>query len=385
MENLSKDSKSSWKRNQDPNLISTPTPYQTKNAKNNSNLKIYENNTETFDDNNLQTQTLYTNEKRKNMECRHKITQLKSKIIKLQQELQHRNTILSKLQYDSERDKEYLSTLEKMVTKYKQEDKITICQKQHTTEDTTNPLSTSTITTKRRVSIATIKQTKQDLDKQILQLTDDIKELTQFKQDIMNLTNNINRNNEEMLTPFKQITEILCNLNIIYKQKEDNLPLKKQTFYEDKQNVFIALKNAYDDIIKIIEGSVQLKQDEFNYLLNVKTEETEKLLMKINALKEERNRLLKEGEDKTKMINDIRNENEYIKNRDWMKLDEATKENQTRRIQLTEMENQKIVKGKTKEIHESISNSVKKIRKNFDMTDQNNIDLINIINTQIQV
>jgi hypothetical protein len=272
-----------------------------------------------------------------------------------------------------------------MVTKYKQEDKITILQKQHTTEDTTNPFSTSTITTKRRVSIATIKKTKQDLDKQIIQLTDDIKELTQFKQDIMNLTNNINRNNEEMLTPFKQIIEILCNLNIIYKQKEDNLPLKKQTFYEDKQNAFIALKNAYDDIIKIIEGSVQLKQDEFNYLLNVKTEETEKLLMKINALKEERNRLLKEGEDKTKMINDIRNENEYIKNRDWMKFDETTKENQTRRVQLTEMENQKIVKGKTKEIHESISNSVKKIRKNFDMTDQNNIDLINIINTQIQV
>ena len=319
------------------------------------------------------------------MECRHEITQLKSKIIKLQQELQHRNTILSKLQYDSERDKEYLSTLEKMVTKYKQEDKITICQKQHTTEDTTNPFSTSTITTKRRVSIATIKKTKQNLDKQIIQLTDDIKELTQFKQDIMNLTNNINRNNEEMLTPFKQIIEILCNLNNIYKQKEDNLPLKKQTFYEDKQNAFIALKNAYNDIIKIIEGSVQLKQDEFNYLLNVKTEETEKLLMKINALKEERNRLLKEGENKTKMINDIRNENEYIKNRDWMKFDETTKENQTRRVQLTEMENQKIVKGKTKEIHESISNSVKKIKKNFDMTDQNNIDLINIINTQIQV
>lgn len=385
MENLSKDFKSSWKRNQDPNPINTPTPYQTKNAKNNSNLKIYENNTETFDDNNLQTQTLYTNEKRKNMECRHEITQLKSKILKLQQELQHRNTILSKLQYDSERDKEYLSTLEKMVTKYKQEDKITIRQKQHTTEDTSNPLSTSTITTKRRVSIATIKKTKQDLDKQILQLTDDIKELTQFKQDIMNLTNNINHNNEEMLTPFKQIIEILCNLNIIYKQKEDNVPLKKQTFYEDKQNVFIALKNAYDDIMKYIEGSVQLKQDEFNYLLNVKTEETEKLLMKINALKEERNRLLKEGEDKTKMINDIRNENEYIKNRDWMKFDETTKENQTRRVQLTEKENQKIIQGKTKEIHESISNSVKKIRKNFDMTDQNNIDLINIINTQIQV
>ena len=318
------------------------------------------------------------------MECRHEISQLKSKILKLQQELQTRKTILSKLQYDSEKDKEYLNTLEKMVTKYKQEDKITIRQK-HPTEDSSNPLTNSTITTKRRVSIATIKKTKQDLDKQILQLTDDIKELTQFKQDIMNLTNNINRNNEEMLTPFKQIIEILCNLNIIYQQKEENIPLKKQTFYEDKQNAFIALKNAYDEIMKIIEGSIQIKQDEFNYLLNVKTEETEKLLMKINALKEERNRLLKEGEEKTKMINDIRNENEYIKNRDWMRFDETSKENQTRRVQLTEMENQKIVKGKTKEIHESISNSVKKIRKNFDMTDQNNIDLINIINTQIQV
>ena len=317
------------------------------------------------------------------MECRHEIAQLKSKILKLQQELQRRNAVLSKLQNDSKKDKEYLNTLEKMVTKYKQEDKITIRQKQHT-EDT-NPLTNSTITTKRRVSIATIKKTKQDLDKQILQLTEDIKELTQFKQDIINLTHNVTRNNEEMLAPFKQIIDILGNLNIIYQQKEDNVPLKKQTFYEDKQNTFSALKSAYDEVLKIVEGSVQLKQDEFNYLLNVKTEETEKLLSKINVLKEERNRLLKEGEEKTKMINDIRNENEYIKNRDWMRFDESTKEDQTRRVQLTEMETQKIVKGKTKEIHESISNSVRKIRKNFDMTDQNNIDLLNIINTQIQV
>ena len=383
MENFSKEFKASFKRNQDNNANSSNTPFQNKTIKNDSNLKIYENNTETFDDNNLQTQTLYTNEKRKNMECRHEIAQLKSKILKLQQELQRRNAVLSKLQNDSKKDKEYLNTLEKMVTKYKQEDKITIRQKQHT-EDT-NPLTNSTITTKRRVSIATIKKTKQDLDKQILQLTEDIKELTQFKQDIINLTHNVTRNNEEMLAPFKQIIDILGNLNIIYQQKEDNVPLKKQTFYEDKQNTFSALKNAYDEVMKIVEGSVQLKQDEFNYLLNVKTEETEKLLSKINALKEERNRLLKEGEEKTKMINDIRNENEYIKNRDWMRFDESTKEDQTRRVQLTEMETQKIVKGKTKEIHESISNSVRKIRKNFDMTDQNNIDLLNIINTQIQV
>ena len=144
------------------------------------------------------------------------------------------------------------------------------------------------------------------------------------------------------------------------------------------------IKEHYSKIMNSIIETIKKKDDEYNYLLNIKDEENELLLKEIENLKNDKNELILENQEKTKIINTLKVENEFISMRDQIKFDDIKKERKLKNQTKKELMDKKLVDEKTKEIKRSVNRSIGKIRRNFDMGDPENIELINNINTQIE-
>lgn len=317
--------------------------------------------------------SLYVNERKKNLEYRYEITSLKSKLLNLQKILTDKEHELSRLKYESEKDSIYLLNLEKMLTKYK-----TMNLKNKNKEMNNN---NNQIIQNNQQNLININSSEAIEN---AQLRDEIIKLKEFKKEIYNISRQNTEMNKNLFIPLKKIEELLFNLNQIYKDKLEYIPLQYQDFYQSKYMTLNEIKEHYNTLINSIIETIKKKDDEYNYLLNIKEEENELLLKEIENLKNDKNKLILDNQEKTKIINTLKVENEFISMRDQIKFDDIKKESKMKNQTKKELIEKKLVDEKTKEIKRSVNRSIGKIRRNFDMGEPENIELINNINTQIE-
>ena len=358
----------------------TSTVQSTLSKENKKSPKSTQNNIGSFNNSNLNIETnvedvrsLYVNERKKNLEYRYEITALKSKLINLQKIITEKDHELSRLKYESEKDAIYLLNLEKLLTKYK------TMNLKNKNKDINN------------YNIQMIPNNQENLIKmnsseaiENAQLREEIIKLKEFKKEIFNISRQNSEINQNIFIPLKKIEEFLFNLNQVYKDKLDDVPLQYQDFYQSKFMTLNEIKEHYSKIMNSIIETIKKKDDEYNYLLNIKDEENELLLKEIENLKNDKNELILENQEKTKIINTLKVENEFISMRDQIKFDDIKKERKLKNQTKKELMDKKLVDEKTKEIKRSVNRSIGKIRRNFDMGDPENIELINNINTQIE-
>lgn len=314
--------------------------------------------------------SLYLTERKKNLEYRHEMTSLKNKVNQLQITVNDKEHELSKLRLQTERDGTYLLQLEKMITQLKGEKAKKNIQ--------TTP--TTTITNNTQIVKPNImKVTNQD---DIL-LKEEVIKLREFKTAIINISKEKESLDMNIFTSLKRIEELMFNLQQVFKDRVDDVPLQYQNFYDMKYSTLNEIKEHYDKVMDTIMETMKSKEDEYHFLLHVKEEESELLLKEIETLRKEKSNLQREVEEKNKIINTLKVENEFIAMRDQIKLDEKKKKKVGEKLRKKETDNKRAIDNKVKEMKRSVNRSIGKIKRHLDMADPDNIELINNIHTQI--
>lgn len=311
--------------------------------------------------------SLYLNERKKNLEYRHEMSTLKNKVSQLQIIVNDKEHELAKLRLQTERDGTYLLQLEKLITQLKGE-------KAKKTIQSTPP---TTITNNVKPSIVKVPNQEDVL------LKEEVIKLREFKTAIINISKEKDSLNMNIFTSLKRIEELMFNLQQVFKDKLEDVPLQYQNFYDMKYSTLNEIKEHYDKVMDTIMETMKSKEDEYHFLLHVKEEESELLLKEIETLRKDKSDLQREIEEKNKIINTLKVENEFIALRDQVKLDEKKKEKVGEKLRMKENNDKRIIENKVKEMKRSVNRSIGKIKRHLDMADPDNIELINNIHTQI--
>jgi hypothetical protein len=127
-----------------------------------------------------------------------------------------------------------------------------------------------------------------------------------------------------------------------------------------------------------------------NYIVNIEEQFQKQLdnMYKTTALDIQREikEISLQNEEKKKIINTLKVENEFIKMRDQLKQEEMKRERE-RELSLNNKlnnQNNKSTQMKVYPMKRSVNYSVGKIKRNFDMNDPNNNAFVHNIKTKIQ-
>lgn len=311
--------------------------------------------------------SLYLNERKKNLEYRHEMSTLKNKVSQLQIIVNDKEHELAKLRLQTERDGTYLLQLEKLITQLKGEK----------AKKTIQSIPPTTITNNVKPSIVKVPNQEDVL------LKEEVVKLREFKTAIINISKEKDSLNMNIFTSLKRIEELMFNLQQVFKDKLEDVPLQYQNFYDMKYSTLNEIKEHYDKVMDTIMETMKSKEDEYHFLLHVKEEESELLLKEIETLRKDKSDLQREIEEKNKIINTLKVENEFIALRDQVKLDEKKKEKVGEKLRMKENNDKRIIENKVKEMKRSVNRSIGKIKRHLDMADPDNIELINNIHTQI--
>ena len=314
--------------------------------------------------------SLYLNERKKNLEYRHEMTSLKNKVNQLQIIVNDKEHELAKLRLQTERDGTYLLQLEKLITQLKG------AKAKKTIQST----PATTITNNTQIVKPSIVKVQNQED---MLLKEEVVKLREFKTAIINISKEKDSLNLNIFTSLKRIEELMFNLQQVFKDRLEDVPLQYQNFYDMKYSTLNEIKEHYDKVMDTIMETMKNKEDEYHFLLHVKEEESELLLKEIETLRKDKNDLQREIEEKNKIINILKVENEFIALRDQVKLDEKKKEKIGEKLRMKENNDKRTIDNKVKEMKRSVNRSIGKIKRHFDMADPDNIELINNIHTQI--
>lgn len=314
--------------------------------------------------------SLYLNERKKNLEYRHEMTSLKNKVNQLQIIVNDKEHELAKLRLQTERDGTYLLQLEKLITQLKG------AKAKKTIQST----PATTITNNTQIVKPSIVKVQNQED---MLLKEEVVKLREFKTAIINISKEKDSLNLNIFTSLKRIEELMFNLQQVFKDRLEDVPLQYQNFYDMKYSTLNEIKEHYDKVMDTIMETMKNKEDEYHFLLHVKEEESELLLKEIETLRKDKNDLQREIEEKNKIINTLKVENEFIALRDQVKLDEKKKEKIGEKLRMKENNDKRTIDNKVKEMKRSVNRSIGKIKRHFDMADPDNIELINNIHTQI--
>ena len=314
--------------------------------------------------------SLYRNERKKNLEYRHEMTSLKNKVNQLQIIAYAKEHELAKLRLQTERDGTYILQLEKLITQLKEEK----------AKKTIQSTPATTITNNTQIVKPSIVKVQNQED---MLLKEEVVKLREFKTAIINISKEKDSLNLNIFTSLKRIEELMFNLQQVFKDRLEDVPLQYQNFYDMKYSTLNEIKEHYDKVMDTIMETMKNKEDEYHFLLHVKEEESELLLKEIETLRKDKNDLQREIEEKNKIINTLKVENEFIALRDQVKLDQKKKEKIGEKLRMKENNDKRTIDNKVKEMKRSVNRSIGKIKRHFDMADPDNIELINNIHTQI--
>ena len=298
------------------------------------------------------------------------MTSLKNKVNQLQIIVNDKEHELAKLRLQTERDGTYLLQLEKLITQLKG------AKAKKTIQST----PATTITNNTQIVKPSIVKVQNQED---MLLKEEVVKLREFKTAIINISKEKDSLNLNIFTSLKRIEELMFNLQQVFKDRLEDVPLQYQNFYDMKYSTLNEIKEHYDKVMDTIMETMKNKEDEYHFLLHVKEEESELLLKEIETLRKDKNDLQREIEEKNKIINTLKVENEFIALRDQVKLDQKKKEKIGEKLRMKENNDKRTIDNKVKEMKRSVNRSIGKIKRHFDMADPDNIELINNIHTQI--
>ena len=322
----------------------------------------------TYNNNKNNYRTLFLNEQKKNMDTKHQITYLKNKIDYYTKLNKQKEQLLFQLKNNSIKDKEYLANLEKFYLnivksskpKFKNNNKLF---KMNNKNESTN---VSYLPTKNNTNEEIFISNTENME----QLKDEYYKLFDLINKIFERSKEDDIINYDIILCLQKIEELL-----IYLQNND---------FNNENNLNSQLndiKENYKKIINNVKIGLTNKQKQFNIILENKEEEMKLLSKEIINVQNENIDLDYLLEQKEKEIKTLEVENKLLKLKSDSNYKDIKKEGQMRKNE-KEIE-KKYVDKKLKKMKNSLNNSMNKIKKNFDMGEEENINFVNNIQNQI--
>ena len=172
------------------------------------------------------------------------------------------------------------------------------------------------------------------------------------------------------------------SFDFITNNNKSNLNILPSHNYES----ITSINDTHAKLSKAIIDNVNKQYEEYVYNLDIKEEEIELMKKEIENIQREIKEISLQNEEKKKIINTLKVENEFIKMRDQLKQEEMKKERE-RELSLNNKlnnQNNKSTQMKVYPMKRSVNYSVGKIKRNFDMNDPNNNAFVHNIKTKIQ-
>ena len=318
--------------------------------------------------NNNNYRTLFLNEQKKNMDTKHQITYLKNKIDYYTKLNKQKEELLFQLKNNSIKDKEYLANLEKFYlnivksSKHKFNNNNKLIKKINKNESPNLSYLPTKNNTNEEIFISNTDNLEQIKDEyyKLLDLINKIFERSR-EDDIINY---------DIFLCLQKIEELLIYLQNTDFSNENNL-----------NSQINDIKENYKKIINSVKVGLTSKQKQFNIILENKEEEMKLLSKEIINVQNENIDLDYLLEQKEKEIKTLEVENKLLKLKTESNYKDIKKEGQKRKNE-NEIE-KKYVDKKLKNMKNSLNNSMNKIKKNFDMGEEENINFVNNIQNQI--
>ena len=318
--------------------------------------------------NNNNYRTLFLNEQKKNMDTKHQITYLKNKIDYYTKLNKQKEELLFQLKNNSIKDKEYLANLEKFY--------LNIVKSSKHKFNNNNKLNKKI--NKNESTNLSYLPTKNNTNEEIfISNTDNLEQIKNEYYKLLDLINKIfERSREDDIINYdiflclQKIEELLIYLQNTDFSNEDNLSSQIND-----------IKENYKKIINSVKIGLTSKQKQFNIILENKEEEMKLLSKEIINVQNENIDLDYLLEQKEKEIKTLEVENKLLKLKSDSNYKDIKKEGQLRKNE-KEIE-KKYVDKKLKKMKNSLNNSMNKIKKNFDMGEEENINFVNNIQNQI--
>ena len=318
---------------------------------------------------------IYIGERKKILDYKIQIKDLKNKIKFLQNDNKKKDIEIKNLKEEIASDNEYLKNLEKLLIKEREkQNEYILAQKR---------LNTGTLSQKYSINQT---QTNQyeiekeiEYDPQTKELLDELSKLKEFRDRIIENSFENCEVNFELFDTLKRVDQFIFNLE----KSSNDLNIKRNAVkFKLHYNNNDEIEEYYNNLINNIMSNIDSKQVEYNVLMNEKDDEVELLLKEIEKLKEERIEKDKIIEEKDKILSKVATENEFVKLKAQYKnqKSESEKRDEKEMNEKIEQKNQL----KTKAMKKSVNNTINKLKKNFDMGNDDNVNFVKNIQSKIK-
>ena len=370
--------------------------------KNNSNtmniINDNENNNNEYE--NFDFKGLFNSENKKNLDSQHEISILQTQLLNLVISNQEKDKEILKLKYDNSKNVNYLLNLEKLLSKYETNSKgmkinSSLLNNNENEEENYKKYENKKIKIKS-MSSEDLNNYIKDLNKNLIindvnSIQNEIVRLNEIKEKLIIFSKENDLTNENLLKNFNELLNSFVNLQKIINERNEENSLKDDSdFYESKKFYLEKIKKLYENIMFLISNSIEQKQNEFYLFLKRKNDEEDILLNeieKIYKINENKKILL---EKKENYINKLKSEINYLNQQNNLTFDKILNnydkkaKNVLNKNSNNDIQNTNDIKEKTNDIKRSVKNSIKKIKKTFDMSKSDNNDFINNIQNQIK-
>ena len=318
---------------------------------------------------------LYLGERKKILDYKIQIKDLKNKIKFLQNDNKKKDFEIKNLKETIASDTEYLKNLEKLLIKEREkQNEYILAQKR---------LNTGTLS--QKYSINQTQTNQNDIEKEIeydpqtKELLDELSKLRQFRDRIIENSFENCEVNFEIFDTLKRVDQFIFNL-----QKSSNdLNIKRNAIkFKLNYNNNDEIEQHYNNLINNIMSNIDSKQVEYNVLMNEKDDEVELLLKEIEKLKQNKIEKDKIIEEKDKILSKVSTENEFVKLKAQYKNEKSESEKRDEKEMNDKIEQRNQLK--TKAMKKSVNNTINKLKKNFDMGNDDNVNFVKNIQSKIK-
>jgi hypothetical protein len=306
---------------------------------------------------------LYLGEKKKILDYKIQIKDFKNKIKFLQNDNKKKDIQIKNLKDQISNDNEYLKNLEKLLVKEREKQKENILSQKRSNSNSKYYSSNQTQNNQNEI--------EKEINPQTKELLNELNELKKFRDKIIENSFQNCDVNIEIFDTLKKIDKFIFNL-----QKSSNdLNIKRNASkFKLNYNNNNEIEEHYENLIKNIMKNIDSKQVEYNVLMNEKDDEVELLKKEIERLKNEKIEKDKIIEEKDKILSKIYSENEFVKLK-ALHQNEKSESQKKDEMDIKEKYDKKN-SLKVSAMKKSVNNTVKKVKKNFNMDDDDNVNFV---------
>ena len=314
---------------------------------------------------------LYIGERKKILDYKIQIKDLQNKIKFLQNDNKKKDIEIKNLKDEITNDNEYLKNLEKLLIKEreKQTEYILTQKRLNTGSISRNQTQTNQYDIEKEI----------EYDPQTKELLDELSKLKKFRDRIIENSFQNCEVNLEIFDTLKRVDLFIFNL-----QKSSNdLNIKRNAVkFKLHYNNNDEIEEYYNNLINNIMSNIDSKQVEYNVLMNEKDDEVELLIKEIEKLKADRIEKDKIIEEKDKILSKVSTENEFVK----LKAQYKNGKSESEQRDENEMNEKMVQKNqlKTKAMKNSVNNTINKLKKNFNMGNDDNVNFVKNIQSKIK-